>query len=311
MEKYLYKKTPPIKEYYLRVDRIHSLYVSHYGSPNKPVVIFLHGGPGGGSDPVFSRLFNSRQYHVIVFDQRGCGKSRPLGELKNNNTTQLILDIEKIRVANNFDKIILSGGSWGASLSLLYAIKYPQNVSYYIISGLCLMDDPQGEVFTPSLKVMYPELWNNYLSLSSKKKPLDRVKHYFQEIKKGQKRYINTWFRLEDQTRSIDPDSRKSNKRTQTQKRIIALMESYYYSQRFFLPSNYILNNISKISGIPGILIHGRLDVICNPEDSYRVAEKLPQAKLCLIQKAGHSFSDPPITKAIVQATRELSKKAC
>ena len=167
MKKFLYKETPIKKKYLLKVDEIHSIYVSHYGSENKPVVFFIHGGPGSSTEPICARFFNPLKYHIILFDQRGCGKSKPLGELKNNKTKYLIDDIEKIRLHNKFKKIILFGGSWGASLSLLYAIKYPQNVQYYIIRGFCLLNTTNYNIFTESIKEMYPELWSKFKKLFS------------------------------------------------------------------------------------------------------------------------------------------------
>lgn len=310
MEKYLYKKTPALKEYYLNVDGPHQLYIAHYGNPHKPVVFFLHGGPGAASEDLCSCFFNPRQYHIIVFDQRGCGKSVPQGELYHNETKYLIQDIETIRVFNKFQKIILFGGSWGASLSLLYAISYPHNVSYYIIRGLCLMDDPNGEVFTYSMKLMYPELWEPYINLVQEKSPLERAKKYFREIKKGNQKFIDTWFNIEFKTLTPNQsDNHNSFSNNSEEKRIVSLLESYYYSNQFFIPPGYLLKHTRKISHIPGIIIHGRLDVICSLEDSYRISKKLPKAKLQIIEGAGHSYYDPLITKAMVEATRNLIKK--
>ena len=308
MERYLYKKTPPLKEYYLSVSPLHHLYVAHYGSPSKPVVIFLHGGPGAASEPLCARFFNPRHYHIILFDQRGCGRSRPSGELESNNTCNLIEDIERIRLHNNFSKIILFGGSWGASLALLYSIKYPQHVNYYIIRGLCLMNSPDDEVFTRSLQLMYPEIWERYTSLSSHKKPLLRAKEYFREIQKKNQKFINAWFDVEFKTLTPNPKNNQVHF-TANEKYVVSLLESYYYSNKFFLPRDYILKHTDRIRHIPGIIIHGRLDVICNPLDSYRLAQKLPKAKLEIVESAGHSYYDPLITKAMMNAIKKITSQ--
>ena len=308
MGKFLDEINPKLKEYYLDVDSIHSLYVVHYGNITKPVIFFLHGGPGAATDSLCSRFFNPNEFHIILFDQRGCGKSKPLGELKRNTTKYLIEDIEFIRKHIKADKIILFGGSWGASLSLLYAIHYPLNVSYYIIRGLCLCDDEKGEVFTKSLSLMYPELWNQFIELSNKKTAVERLKHYYEEIKRKNQIFINAWFNLEFKTLTTNPKDNKINF-TKQEKYIASLLESHYYSNQFFIPKNYIINNTEIIKHIPGVIIHGRLDVICNLEDSYKLSKKLPFARFEIIENAGHSYYDPLITKAMIKETKNLIKK--
>jgi proline iminopeptidase len=305
MEKLLYPLTIKIKSYYLKVDEIHSLYIVHYGNINKPIILFLHGGPGASTDEFCSRFFDPTEFHIILFDQRGCGKSKPLGELNKNSTKYLIEDIEFIRKHIKANKIILFGGSWGATLSILYAIHYPENVSYYITRGLCLCDDVKGEVFTKSLSLMYPELWNLFIELSNKKNSIERLKEYHEEIKKKNKIFIDAWFNLEFKTLTPNPKDNKINFNEQ-EKYISSLFESLYYSNSFFLPKNYIIKNIKSIKHIPGIIIHGRLDVICNLNDSYKISKKLPLAKFEIIENAGHSYYDPLITKAMIKATKNI-----
>lgn len=307
MEKILYPLTPKIKSYYLKVDDIHSLYIAHYGNINKPVIFFLHGGPGAATEELCSRFFNPNEFHIILFDQRGCGKSKPLGELNKNNTKYLIEDIEFIRKHIKANKIILFGGSWGATLSVLYAITYPENVSYYIIRGFCLGDDVKGEVFTKSLSLMYPELWNSFIELSNKKNSIERLKDYYEQIKKKNQTFIDAWFNLEFKTLTPNPRDNKINF-NENEKYIASLLESHYYSNQFFLPKNYIMKNIKYIKHIPGVIIHGRLDVICNLNDSYKISKKLPLAKFEIIENAGHSYYDPLITKAMIKATQNINE---
>lgn len=308
MEKLLYKPNPKLEEYYLQVDEIHSLYISHYGNITKPIVFFIHGGPGAATEDLCSRFFNPKHFHIILFDQRGCGKSKPEGELKRNETKYLIQDIETIRKHIGAKKIILFGGSWGATLSILYSIHYPQNVSYYIVRGISLCDEISGEIFTKSLSLMYPELWEKYIELSRHKNPLLRCKEYYNKIKQKNKKYIDNWNNLEFKT--LTPDPKENNiKMDEKEKFVVTLLESHYYSNKFFLPFNYIINNSHKIKNIPGVLIHGRLDVICSLDDSYRLSKKLPNTDLRIIEKAGHSYYDPLITKAMINATKEIINK--
>jgi len=166
MEKALYKKIKSYREFYLDVSDIHQLYIRLYGNPEGIPVFYLHGGPGGYTGKECARFFNSRKYNVIVFDQRGCGKSLPRNELLHNTSFNLVNDIEKIRCFLKFKKIMLFGGSWGASLAILYSIKYPKNVMHYIIRGFTLLED---DIYPESFKQMFPAEWGKIVNLAKQK----------------------------------------------------------------------------------------------------------------------------------------------
>ena len=305
MEKHLYKKTKPYNTFHLQVSDEHFLYIKQYGNKNGIPIIFLHGGPGGFTVEGCSRFFNLKYYNVVVFDQRGCGKSLPRDCLIDNKTSFLIDDIEKIRCALNFDKIILFGGSWGASLAILYCFKYPQNVKHYIIRGFTLLQD---DIYPESFKLMYPKHWEKIEQLA-KTKNIDKIlKTFFPKIKNNNKTFIEGWCQAETAALTVDPKNNSAFNDSLANKKTIALFETYYFMNKCFLPKNYFLNNAKKIKHIPGHIIHGRVDTICSYEDSYNLHQKLPKSKLILVENAAHSYMDPPLAKAMVECTKECVK---
>ena len=303
MERFLYSSTKPFRVSGLKVDSKHRLQVREYGNPKGIPVIFLHGGPGFPTPKYTIRFFNKRHFHVIIFDQRGCGSSRPLGELTANNTQELIHDIEKIRLHCGLKKVVLVGGSWGATLAFLYMIQYPKNVISYIVTGFTLLKEA---LFTSRLRVQFPQDWEKFMNLGYPQNLKKTIDKYFQKIKEKNTLYIQEWTNLEEKHLTVEgPVDKLSTGRNRQQ--VGALIESYYFKHNFFLPKNYILNHLSSCSQIPGVIIHGREDVICNPIDSQIIHQKLPRSVLRLINHSGHSYFEPLICQALIQAIQELT----
>ncbi len=273
-------------------------------TPKGIPLIFLRGGPGACTDQYCSRFFDKRYFNIIIFDQRGCGTAKPLGELKNNNTQCLIEDIEKIRIFCNFKKFVIFGGSWGASLAILYTISYPKNIITFVTRNISLMKDP---IFTDSFRNMYPEYWDNFIKLGDNSSIKNTVNIYFKNIKRKNKQYINNWHNLEFKSLSVRPEENTKQNTPFQDKYICSLLESYYYKNNFFIPENYVLNNCCTISNIPGYIIVGRLDVICNPKDSFDLHSKLPKSKLYVVESAGHHYVDYLIAKKLVETSKEIS----
>ena len=284
----------------LKVDSIHTLKIKKFGNPKGIPVIFLHGGPGAPTDNDFSCYFDKRYFNIIVFDQRGCGTSTPLGELRNNNTHELIEDIEKIRIICKFKKMVLFGGSWGASLALLYMMKYPNNVISFIIRGACLL---KRNIFTESYKNMYPDKWEKFLSLGYSDNLAKTISKYFNKIKEKDRKYIENWTDWELPCLTVFPEEDNSQMSYQD-KYYYSLIESYYFKNNFFLPEDYIQNNLKKIPNIPGYIVHGRLDVICDPKDSYIISKAIEKSKLIFIESTGHNGEK--MKKALIECTKKL-----
>jgi proline iminopeptidase len=300
--KILYNYKKPYETKTLKVDSIHTLKIRKFGNPKGIPVIFLHGGPGAPTEDYFSCYFDKRYYNIILFDQRGCGTSKPLGELRNNNTQELIEDIEKIRIECKFKKIILYGGSWGASLAILYIMKYPNNIISFIIRSICLLKDG---VFTENYKNMYTDKWEKFLSLGYPDSISKTISKYFNKIKENDKKYIENWANWELPCLTVLPTENKS-KMSYKKKYLYCLIESYYFKNNFFLPENYILNNLKKIPNIFGYIVHGRLDVICNPKDSYTLSKSIKKSKMIFIDSTGHNGEE--MTKTLVECTKKLIK---
>ena len=302
MSKHLYSSTQSFKTTWIQVDSKHRLKIKEYGNPKGIPVIFLHGGPGSQTNKNCIRFFDKRRYHLVIFDQRGCGSSRPLRELSNNNTQELVNDIDKIRHHCGLKKVVLVGGSWGATLALLYMIKYPDKVISFIVTGFTLLKET---LFTSRLQSQFSGDWNQFMSLGYPQNLEKTIDKYFQKIKEGHPKYIQEWTTIENKHLTVN-GSIKSSSETQNQKHTGALIESYYFKHKFFLPNNYIQNNLDKCKKIPGVIIHGHEDVICNPDDSKTIHKKLPQSVLRIINQAGHSYLEPSIGLPLIKATQDL-----
>lgn len=305
MNKHLYSSTKPFKTTWIQVDSRHCLKIKEYGNPQGIPVIFLHGGPGSQTNKNCIRFFDKRRYHVVIFDQRGCGSSRPLGELANNNTQELVNDIDKIRHHCGFKKVVLVGGSWGATLALLYMIKYPDKVISFIVTGFTLLKET---LFTNRLQSQFPEDWNQFMKLGYPKDLKKTINKYFQKIKEGHPKYIQEWTEIETKHLTVSIPMNTSFE-SDKDKRIAALIESYYFKHNFFLPNNYIQNNLNKCKKIPGVIIHGHEDVICNPDDSKIIHKKLPRSVLRIINQAGHSYLEPSMSQSLIKATQDLGQQ--
>ena len=290
-----YDVKKPINTFYLKVDKLNEIYVREYGNKKGIPVFVIHGGPGGFyNNHKKTKYFNLKYYYLIFIDQRGCGKSKPHLNIKNNNNNNLITDIEKVRKYLNLKKIIVTGGSWGATLSLLYALKYPSNILTYVISsGVYGIND---DVWPSSLFKMYPDKWEIFCNLvnindkiknPSKHLQLKIASTYFNKIKNGDKKLIKAWYNLENDLLYTS----KENKNTKLKKSDLDLVfyEALYYSKNLFIPKNFIIENLHKIKHIKGYIMHGRLDIICDFNESYEIHKMLPNSKLLIYNFEGHA----------------------
>lgn len=309
-----YPAIKPYAEHMLKVDDLHTLYIEESGEPEGIPILFLHGGPGSCCEPDHRRFFDPKRYRIILFDQRGCGKSTPHICLINNTTTDLIEDMEKIRNYLNVRKWMLFGGSWGATLALLYAEQYPQNVAAMILRGVFLGRQKELDWLFKAEGVsrFFPEYWEKFISAVAPDNRGDLIKGYYDLLHGDDDirhfAVAKSWglWEAECSTLEVNPDNEK--KFTNTHFALgIATLETHYFLNKLFIEENQILNNISKIAHIPGIIVHGRYDMVCPLETSYELSSAWPEAKLEIIRHAGHVAKEPAITAALVQATNELA----
>lgn len=310
----LYPSIKPYAEHNLKVDDIHTLYIEESGEPTGIPIVFLHGGPGSGTEPDHRRYFDPKKYRIILFDQRGCGKSTPYICLTNNTTTDLIQDLEKIRKFLSVDKWMLFGGSWGATLALLYAQEYADRVSAMVLRGVFLARRFEIDwLFKEGgVSKIFPDHWQQFVTHLPEDKRNDTLEAYY-ELIHGQDEVSHmaaakAWGRWEAEcsTLEINPDIEK--KLTNPHHALcLAAIETHYFINNAFIEENQILRNMHKISHIPGIIINGRYDMVCPIESAYAISQVWPESRLEIIRHAGHAAKEPAITAALVQATNELA----
>ncbi|MBD3899028.1 prolyl aminopeptidase [Mycoplasma hominis] len=306
----LYDLVSPYNSGHLKVSDIHSIYYEESGNPNGKPILFVHGGPGGGTKPSCRQFFDPEFYRIILFDQRGCGLSIPSAEIKQNTTQDLIEDIEKLRKFLNIDKWILFGGSWGSTLSLLYAINYPQNVSGIILRGIFLgRDEDNYWLYQKGASYYFPAEYEEYSNFIPKNERDDLINAYYKYLNSSdqnvaeQAAYHWSKWELGLVTMKKLPNLEEilSDKKSNLE---LARLENYYFVNKIFLnDDNFILNNASKIKEIPTILIHGQFDMDCRPVGAYLLHKALPKSKLWIIPESGHSGRDGHINEALMQAT--------
>ncbi len=304
----LWQPILPFKEDYLKVSDLHAIRYALYGNPNGEPVFFLHGGPGGGCDEDDARWFDPEKYLIVTHDQRGCGKSKPLVELKENNTQLLVDDIETLRVHLKINKpISIFAGSWGSTLALLYAEKYPYNVLRMILRGIftCTYEEQDYFYSANGAAKFSPVAWNKLITeLPDAKGRIQEVIHKLIENSEGEERkkwctllagYEYSFFNLSEEDFAKEmSDSEK----VFTEMRL----NIYYQANRFFLSDNEILDNSYLIKEIPVTIIHGTLDLICPPVSAFNLHKRLSNSVLELIPNAGHHSGHPDMRQALLKA---------
>ena len=303
---FLYPPIEPFDQRILDVGCNHHIYVEQCGRPDGVPVVVLHGGPGGGCSPLMRRYFDPSYYRIILFDQRGCGRSRPHAEVEHNSTWHLIADIEQIRAAIEVDRWMVFGGSWGATLALIYAQAHASAVQRLILRGVFLGTQPELDWFYGGgAGKFWPEAWARFSSLIPPEEQEDLIAAYKKRLFSGdvvlETRYARAWVGWENALASINSTGISGETPSQYA-RAFARLENHYFSNKLFLaPNQAILSNMSKISNIPGNIVQGRYDMICPPQTAWGLAQAWPKARLKMAAKAGHALSDTPISMELVK----------
>ena len=310
-----YPKIEPFLKGRLKVSDLHEIYYEQSGNPKGKPIVFLHGGPGGGTNPDQRRFFDPAHYQITLLDQRGCGQSTPFAELKENTTWDLISDIEKVRNLLEIPKWHVFGGSWGSTLALAYAIQHPQVVTALILRGIFLCRPSEIRWFyQEGASQIFPDLWDHYLKPIPPNERHDMVSAYHkrltspsEEIRLEAARAWSIWegstSYLLSQTSAIQEyeDARKALP--------FARIECHYFMNKAFFPTdNYILENISKIRHIPAVIVQGRYDVVCPATSAWELHRAWPESQIHLIPDAGHAASEPGTRAALVEATDSMRK---
>ena len=308
---------PPIEPYNtgrLQVSPVHEIYFEESGNPKGKPVIFLHGGPGGGSDPKQRRFFHSEKYRIVNFDQRGCGKSTPYASLEANTTWDLVADIEKIREHLNIERWQVFGGSWGSTLALAYSQTHPDRVTELVLRGIFLLRKQEIDWFYQrGASVLYPDAWEAYVAHIPVAERGDLLSAYYRLLTSDEPAVrlaaAKIWSGWEGATSKLLPDSAFAGHYQEDEFAVaFARIEAHYFINKgFFETNDQLLCNASRIRHIPGVIVQGRYDVVCPMESAWALYRAWPEAELIITPDSGHSAFDPPNSRALVAATDKFA----
>lgn len=272
----------------------------------------LHGGPGGGSNPGLRRFHDPSQWLIVTYDQRGAGKSRPHCELRENTTQELVNDLERLRKHLGLGKLHLFGGSWGSTLALAYAEKYPRQVSSLVLRGIFLgTREELDHFYHGGAGAFFPEAYARLQTALPHPEQHDYPQQLLTLLVKGDEAAktaaARAWVRYEAKLASLSiSDEEVEAILDSFDVKSAALLENYYMANRCFLKEGELLNGAAALAGIPTIIVHGRQDVICRPVMAYRLHQRIPGSRLVMVEAAGHIGGSPPMRAALVTATREI-----
>lgn len=293
----------------------HRIYVEEAGRRDGIPVVFLHGGPGSGCNPNHRRYFDSDRYRVVIFDQRGCNRSSPAGCVEHNTTQYLLHDIEQIREHLGIEKWLAFGGSWGATLALLYAEAYPARVTGLVLRGSFLAREADLAWFVRhGANRIFPDYWNNFIHEIPEEERSDLVSAYHRRVhgtdRSTQEKFARLWSEWAGRVVTWNLQNSAGDNEVDVNKMVHeVLIETHYAKNRYFIAENQILDNISKIPDVPIIMIHGRRDMTCTLETSWLLHCALPDAEFNIVPDGGHLAGEPPMTDALVTATNKMAAK--
>lgn len=306
----LYPEIEPFAYGWMETDSVHEIYVEECGSPSGRPVLVLHGGPGGALNPGMRRFFDPHLWRVVLFDQRGCGKSRPQAELSDNDTWRLIEDIERLRVRCGVDRWSVFGGSWGSTLALAYAITHPDRVESLVLRGVFLLTRRELSWFyQDGASLLFPDAWERFVAPIPPAERADLMGAYYRRLtgedEAARLEAAVAWSGWEGDTLSVrGPEARPDKFAEAAFALAFARLECWYFINGGFFPEDgWILKNLDRIRTIPAWIVQGRFDVITPPESAWRLHKAWPEAHFSLIADAGHASTEPGIADALVRAT--------
>jgi proline iminopeptidase len=319
MESAMLQPYPPIEPYRtrrLRVSALHELYVEECGNPEGKPAVFLHGGPGGGCEPWHRQFFDPRRYRVVLFDQRGSGRSTPYAELRENTTWDLVADLETIRSELGIDRWLVFGGSWGSTLALAYAQTHPQRVTGLILRGIFLLRPEEIRWFYQhGCHHIYPDAWEQYLAPIPEAERGDLVAAYHRRLTSEDPRVrreaARAWSVWEGATSKLvqSPDM-IARFGSENFAEAFARIECHYFvNGGFFRSPNQLLEDVGRIRHIPAVIVQGRYDVVCPMKSAWDLHRAWPEAELRIVPDAGHAASEPGILSALLEATDAFARR--
>lgn len=311
----LYPEIRPFATDMLDVGDGHRLYIEQSGTVGQLPVVVLHGGPGAGCSDQQRRFFDPERYHIILFDQRGSGRSEPHAETRANDSQRLVADMERLREFLDLDQWLLFGGSWGSTLALLYGQAYPQRVMAMILRGVFLGRQRDMDwLYREGASRYFPEEWARFIEPAQGRIGAELIEQYYQRVHGSNDlarvSAAKAWARWEAVNASLRPSQQSLDYYTSTHVALsLSRISSHYFRQNCFLEANQILEQAHRLTGIPAILVHGRYDMVCPPDQAWALAQVWPDAELDLVRESGHSAFDPATVDALVRATVRFSRE--
>ena len=306
----LYPAIEPYDQGMLRVSPVHTLYYEQSGNAQGLPVVFLHGGPSGGTVPDYRRFFDPAAYRIVLFDQRGAGQSTPHANLEENTTWHLVADIEKIREHLGIEKWMVFGGSWGSTLALAYAQTHPERTRALVLRGIFLCRPKEIQWFyQEGASAIYPDAWEHYIKVIPEAERTDMLGAFHRRLTSEDESVrleaARAWSVWEGSTSKLYPDEDFIAHFGDPQFALaFARIECHYFmNNAFFETDNYLIENVGKIRHIPAVIVQGRYDVVCPLMSAWELSRAWPEAELKIIPDAGHSALEPGTRSALVEAT--------
>ena len=311
---FLYPPVDPFDQRMLDVGDGHRVYVEQCGSPDGAPVLILHGGPGGGCSPAMRRYFDPSVYRMVLFDQRGCGRSRPHASVEANTTWHLVADIERIRTLLGIDRWIVFGGSWGATLALIYAQSHPSRAAYLMLRGVFLMTRAELDWFYGGgAGQFWPDVWKRFADAIPEDERCDMIAAYHRRLFCGdlptETRFARAWASWENALASIENDGNGGESPAEYARAFARLENHYFINNGFLERDGALLDGMDVLAGVPGTIVQGRYDMICPPAAAFRLHRAWPKSDLRMIPRAGHALSEPGISAELVRTSDRLRRE--
>jgi proline iminopeptidase len=310
----LYPEIEPYSRGNLRLDSVHTMYWEQSGNPDGAPVLFLHGGPGAGASPAHRRFFDPAHYRIVIFDQRGAGRSTPLGELRENTTPHLVADIERLRGHLGIERWLVFGGSWGSTLALAYGEAHPERCAGFILRGVFLCRRSEIDWFLYGLRTLFPEAWRAFAEVIPAPERGDLLAAYYKRLADPDPAVhvpaARAWSTYEGLCSTLLPSPETvAHFAGDVVSLGLARMEAHYFSHGIFLPENALLENLHRLRHLPCVIVQGRYDAVCPIVTADEVRRAWPESKYIVVADAGHSAWEPGISAELVRATERFKTR--
>ena len=311
----LYPDIEPYDSGYIDLGAGHEMYWETSGNPDGAPALFLHGGPGAGATRAHRRFFDPRHYRIVIFDQRGAGRSRPLGALNDNTTPHLIDDIETLREALGVERWLVFGGSWGSTLALAYGIAHPERCAAFVLRGIFLCRESEIDWFLYGMRAVFPEAWRAFAGFVPERERDDLLESFYRRLVDPDPAThlpaARAWSRYEGACSTLLPSPETVAAFADDQVALgLARIEAHYFRNRIFLPQNHFVDGVARLRDVPCAIVQGRYDMVCPIATADELAAAWPEAEYVIVPDAGHSAMEPGIRAALIRATEAYKGRA-